>query len=105
VERLLRDPAYHRLRLLDAAQRVATGAVPLPTEWEQELTRLATSEDPRWILKLPQAGPDELYRAAVEAAGRWRVYAVAGAGPAQSRVAQVAHRGFHLLAQRVRADD
>jgi hypothetical protein len=105
VERLLRDPAYHRLRLLDAAQRVATGAVPLPTEWEQELTRLATSEDPRWILKLPQAGPDELYRAAVEAAGRWRVYAVAGAGPAQSRVAQVAHRGFHLLARRVRADD
>ncbi|WP_312034120.1 dynamin family protein [Actinoplanes sp. TBRC 11911] len=105
VQRLLRDPAYHRLRLLDAAQRVATGAVPLPADWEQELTRLATSEDPRWILRLPQAGPDELYRAAVEAANRWRVYAVAGAGPAQSRVAQVAQRGFHLLAQRVRADD
>jgi hypothetical protein len=104
VERLLRDPAYHRLRLLDAAQRVATGAVPLPAGWEQELTRLATSQDPRWILKLPQAGPDELYRAAVAAANRWRVYAVAGAGPAQSRVAQVAHRGFHLLAQQVRHD-
>jgi hypothetical protein len=27
---------------------------------------------------------------------------VAGAGPAQSRVAQVAHRGFFLLAQQVR---
>nr|WP_296077224.1 dynamin family protein [uncultured Actinoplanes sp.] len=102
VERLLRDPAYHRLRLLDAAQRVATGAVPLPVDWERELTRLATSEDPRWILQLPAAGGDELYRAAVAAANRWRVYAVAGAGPAQSRVAQVAHRGFHLLAQRVR---
>ena len=103
VERLLRDPAYHRLRLLDAAQRVATGTVPLPAAWEQELTRLATSDDPRWILRLPHAGPDELAAAAVDAANRWRVYAVAGAGPAQSRVAQVAHRGFHLLAQQVRS--
>ena len=102
VERLLRDPAYHRLRLLDAAQRVATGAVPLPVEWEQELTRLATSDDPRWILRLPHAGADELAAAATAAANRWRVYAVAGAGPAQSRVAQVVHRGFHLLAQQVR---
>ena len=103
VERLLREPAYHRLRLLDAAQRVATGTVPLPAAWEQELTRLATSDDPRWILRLPHAGPDELAAAAVDAANRWRVYAVAGAGPAQSRVAQVAHRGFHLLAQQVRS--
>ena len=102
VEGLLRDPAYHRLRLLDAAQRVATGAVPLPAGWEAELTRLATSDDPRWILRLPQAGADELAAAATAAANRWRVYAVAGAGPAQSRVAQVAHRGFHLLAQQVR---
>jgi len=103
VERLLRDPAYHRLRLLDAAQRVATGTVPLPVDWEHELTRLATSEDPRWILRLPDANTDELATAAVAAANRWRVYAVAGAGPAQSRVAQVAHRGFHLLAQQVRS--
>jgi hypothetical protein len=102
VESLLRDPAYHRLRLLDAAQRVATGVVPLPAVWEQELTRLATSDDPRWILRLPDADADELAAAATAAANRWRVYAVAGAGPAQSRVAQVAHRGFHLLAQRVR---
>jgi hypothetical protein len=102
VEGLLRDPAYHRLRLLDAAQRVATGSVPLPAGWEAELTRLATSDDPRWILRLPHAGTDELAAAARAAANRWRVYAVAGAGPAQSRVAQVAHRGFHLLAQRVR---
>ncbi|GID92177.1 dynamin family protein [Amorphoplanes digitatis] len=102
TERLLREPAYHRLRLLEVAQRVATGAVPLPEAWERELTRLATSEDPRWILRLPDAAPPELAAAAVEAANRWRVYAVAGAGPAQSRVAQVAHRGFHLLAQAVR---
>jgi hypothetical protein len=102
TERLLREPAYHRLRLLEVAQRVATGAVALPVEWEQELTRLATSDDARWILRLPDAGPAELHDAAVQAANRWRVYAVAGAGPAQSRVAQVAHRGFHLLSQSLR---
>jgi hypothetical protein len=102
VEQLLREPAYHRLRLLEVAQRVATGAVPLPAVWEQELTRLATSDDARWILRLPEAGPAELAEAALAAANRWRVYAVAGAGPAQSRVAQVAHRGFYLLSQQVR---
>jgi len=102
IERLLREPAYHRLRLLEVAQRVTTGVVALPVAWEQELTRLATSDDARWILRLPQAGGPELAAAAVEAANRWRVYAVAGAGPAQSRVAQVAHRGFHLLAQAIR---
>ncbi|MFI5930553.1 dynamin family protein [Actinoplanes sp. NPDC051494] len=104
TERLLREPAYHRLRLLEVAQRVATGRVSLPVEWEQELIRLATSEDARWILRQPHAGPGELAAAAVEAANRWRVYAVAGAGPAQSRVAQVAQRGFHLLARTIRAD-
>ncbi|MFI5494050.1 dynamin family protein [Actinoplanes sp. NPDC051859] len=103
TEQVLRDPAYHRLRLLEAAQRVATGRVELPVAWERELTRLATSDDPRTVLGLPQAGTAELAAAAVEAAGRWRVYAVAGAGPAQARVAQVAHRGFHLLAQSLRA--
>jgi hypothetical protein len=102
VERLLRDPAYHRLRLLEVAQRVATGVVPMPQAWESELIRLATSDDPRWILRLPQADAGQLADAAVQAANRWRVYAVAGAGPAQSRVAQVAHRGFQLLAQRIR---
>ena len=103
VQRLLREPAYHRLRLLDVAQRVATGAVLLPGAWEQELTRLATSDDARWILGLPDAGPGELAAAARQAANRWRAYANAGASPAQSRVAQVAHRGFYLLAQTVQA--
>lgn len=102
VEQVLREPDYHRLRLLEVAQRVATGAVPMPVAWEQELTRLATSDDARWILRLPGAGVDELADAALEAANRWRVYAVAGAGPAQSRVAQVAHRGFYLLSRQVR---
>ena len=101
VEQLLREPAYHRLRLLDAAQRVATGVVILPAAWEQELTRLATSDDARWILRRPDATDAELRDAALQAANRWRAYAVAGAGPAQSRVAQVAHRGFYLLSQQV----
>ncbi|MFG1603537.1 dynamin family protein [Actinoplanes sp. NPDC049265] len=102
VERVLREPDYHRLRVIAAAQRVATGDVPLPAEWEQELTRLATSTDPRWILQLPEAPVDALAEAALQAANRWRVFAVAGAGPAQSRVAQVAHRGFYLLSKQVR---
>jgi hypothetical protein len=101
VEQLLREPGYHRLRLLDVAQRVAGGAVELPEAWERELTRLATSDDPGWILELPDADGAELAAAARRAANRWRAYAVSGASPAQSRVAQVAHRGFHLLSQAV----
>jgi hypothetical protein len=103
IERVLQQPEYHRLRLLEVAQLVTTGAVDLPDPMEQELTRLALSTDPAWILGLPAAGPDQLARAALDAATRWRVYAVAGASPAQSRVALVAHRGFYLLSQRMRA--
>ncbi|WFE20301.1 dynamin family protein [Solwaraspora sp. WMMD937] len=103
VERLLHQPEYHRLRLLEVAQQVTTGAVELPEPMERELTRLALSADPRWVLELPAASAQELSAAAVEAATRWRVFAVAGASPAQSRVALVAHRGFHLLSQQARA--
>ncbi|MFC6566627.1 dynamin family protein [Actinoplanes utahensis] len=102
VEQALRDPAYHRLRLLDAAQRAATGTVPLPAGWDQELIRLATSDDPHVILGLPDAGPADLAAAAIAAAGRWRAYAVDGAGPAQARLAHIAHRGFQLLAREIR---
>ena len=70
---------------------------------EGELTRLALSNDPSWILNLPQAPRDQMVRAALDAATRWRAYAVAGASPSQSRVALVAHRGFYLLSQRIRA--
>jgi hypothetical protein len=102
IERVLQQPEYHRLRLLEVAQLITTGAVDLPGQMEGELTRLALSNDPRWILNLPQAAPDQLVRAALDAATRWRAYAVAGASPAQSRVALVAHRGFYLLSQRMR---
>ncbi|MBN1174583.1 MAG: dynamin family protein [Micromonosporaceae bacterium] len=104
IERVLQQPEYHRLRLLEVAQLVTTGAVGLPDRMEGELTRLALSNDAAWILSLPSAPRDQLVRAALEAATRWRAYAVAGASPAQSRVALVAHRGFFLLSQRVRAN-
>ncbi|HET8680363.1 MAG TPA: dynamin family protein [Micromonosporaceae bacterium] len=102
VERVLQQPDYHRLRLLEVAQLVSTGAVDLPEPMEQELARLALSADPAWILGRPAGDPQQLAQAALAAAARWRVYAVAGASPAQSRVALVAHRGFFLLSQRVR---
>jgi hypothetical protein len=102
IERVLQQPEYHRLRLLEVAQLVGTGSVELPEPMEQELSRLALSTDPRWILDQPTAGPAELVKAALAAATRWRVYAVAGASPAQSRVALVAHRGFYLLSQQIR---
>jgi hypothetical protein len=102
IERVVQQPDYHRLRLLEVAQLVTTGSVELPEPMEQELTRLALSTDPAWILGAPEATPGQLAQAALEAATRWRVYAVAGASPAQSRVALVAHRGFYLLSQRVK---
>ena len=99
IEDLVRLPEYHRLRLLDAAQVVSTGEVPLPPVLEQELTRLALSNDAAFILGLPGVDAPELGAAARAAALRWRAFAVADATPAQSRVALVAHRGFQLLAQ------
>jgi len=102
IERVLQQPESHRLRLLEVAQLVTTGAVDLPDQMEGELTRLALSNDPGWILNLPQAPRDQMVRAALDAATRWRAYAVAGASPSQSRVALVAHRGFFLLSQRLR---
>jgi hypothetical protein len=102
IEQVLQQPEYHRLRLLEVAQLITTGAVELPEHMQTELTRLALSSDPGWILDLPGAPKEHLVKAALEAATRWRAYAVAGASPAQSRVALVAHRGFYLLSQRVR---
>ncbi|GAB4003392.1 hypothetical protein GCM10029992_44880 [Glycomyces albus] len=50
----------------------------------------------------PARGPrSQLRSSAIEAASRWRAFANGGATPAQARVANVVHRGFHLLAQRL----
>jgi hypothetical protein len=105
IERVLQQPEYHRLRLLEAAQSVTSGAVGLPEQMERELTRLALTTDAAWILEMPQAHVEQLAQAALSAANRWRVFAVAGASPAQARVAQVAHRGFFLLAQQIRGQN
>jgi hypothetical protein len=99
---VLQQPEYHRLRMLDVAQQVTTGAVALPEEMENELTRLALSDDPHWILGMSGATVEQLAKAALEAATRWRAFAVAGASPAQARIAHVVHRGFFLLSQQVR---
>ena len=104
VQQLGQEPACHRLRVLDAAHRVSSGAVVLPAALEAQLTRLAVCDDPAWVLAVPGASRCELADAAVAAAHRWRVFANAGASPAQSRVAQVAHRGFFLLSQSVRGE-
>lgn len=98
VEGVLADPAFHVLRVLDAAQRVGAGVVRLPQRMEVELRRLALSSDPGWVLGMVGAPAPAVRAAAVEAAGRWRAFAVSAATPAQARVAQVGQRGFHLLA-------
>ena len=69
---------------------------------EQELTRLALSDRPGVDPRPARGHHRAAGPAALDAATRWRVYAVAGASPAQSRVALVAHRGFYLLSQQMR---
>jgi hypothetical protein len=102
IERLVQQPDYHRLKLLEVAQLVSAGSVELPERMEVEVTRLALSQDPEWILDLAGAPAPRLAKAALDAATRWRAFAVSGASPAQARVAHVVHRGFYLLSQRVR---
>lgn len=103
IERLVQQPEYHRLKLLEVAQLVSAGSVRLPERMEVEVTRLALSQDPEWILNMAGAPAPTLAQAALAAATRWRAFAVAGASPAQARVAHVVHRGFYLLSQQVRA--
>ncbi len=101
VESIVARPEYHRLPLLEAAASVTTGQVALPEEMEAEVARLALTDDAGVVLGLPDAARPQLRRAAIEAAARWRAFANGGATPAQARVANVVHRGFHLLAQRL----
>jgi hypothetical protein len=101
VESIVARPEYHRLPLLEAAAAVTTGQVPLPEDMEAEVARLALTDDAATVLAMPAAGGAELRAAAIAAASRWRAFANGGATPAQARVANVVHRGFHLLAQRL----
>ncbi|WP_232805536.1 dynamin family protein [Glycomyces xiaoerkulensis] len=101
VESVVARPEYHRLPLLEAAAQVTTGRVPLPEQMEAEVARLALTDDANVVLGLEEAPRPQQRRAAIEAAARWRAFANGGATPAQARVANVVHRGFHLLAQRL----
>ncbi|MBO4210293.1 hypothetical protein GSF22_30505 [Micromonospora echinofusca] len=101
VEDLLADPGQHRLRLVQAARQVTSGQVDLPEPMRRELIRLVTSTDVRWILDTGDVDTGTAADAAVTAAGRWRRFAVVAASPAQARVADLAGRGFHLLARQV----
>ncbi len=101
VESIVARPEYHRLPLLEAAASVTTGQVALPEEMEAEVARLALTDDAGVVLGMPEAPRPQLRRAAIAAASRWRAFANGGATPAQARVANVVHRGFHLLAQRL----
>ncbi|HEX3732748.1 MAG TPA: dynamin family protein [Mycobacteriales bacterium] len=103
IERLVQQPQYHQLRLIDAATQVTTGAVELPRELEAEMIRLALGDTPVQIFRMHDASTADLVAAATAAAARWRSFAVAGATPAQARVAHVVHRGFFLLSQRLGA--
>jgi len=102
IERVIQDPEYHRLRLIEVAAQVTTGAVELPSDMEAEVARLALTSDPARVLGMPGSDTAQLMRAALEANNRWRTFAVGGASPAQARVAHVVARGFHLIAQRLR---
>ncbi|MGH8791737.1 MAG: dynamin family protein [Stackebrandtia sp.] len=102
VERVIQDPEYHRLRLIEVAAQVTTGAVELPSDMEAEVARLALTSDPASVLGVSASDHQGLVKAALEANNRWRAFAVGGASPAQARVAHVVARGFHLLAQRLR---
>lgn len=102
IERVIQDPEYHRLRLIEVAAQVTTGAVELPADMESEVARLALTSDPARVLGMPHAPPADMIRAALEANNRWRTFAVGGASPAQARVAHVVARGFHIIAQRLR---
>jgi hypothetical protein len=104
VEQLLRQPEYHQLRLIEVAQQTALGTVELPESWGHEVHRLALGGDPAWILGLEGANYQQLTETAMGAAARWRAFAVSGASPPQARVADVVHRGYFLLAQRLRAE-
>ncbi|WP_025274657.1 dynamin family protein [Haloglycomyces albus] len=105
VEDIVADPAYHRLKVLQAAGQVTSGQVRLEPDMEAEAARLALSQDPATVLGMPSAGTQDLAEAAIKAAGRWRAFANGAASPPQARVAQEMVRGFSLIARQLRSAD
>lgn len=102
LEGIYQRPEAHQLRVLEAASLITSGKVELPDDMFDEVRRLVTGTGPAEMLGRPQAGPDELVAAALDAAGRWRSFATFGSTPAQSRVAHAIHRAFFLMWQQLR---
>ncbi|MFC4334304.1 dynamin family protein [Salininema proteolyticum] len=102
IEDIVADPAYHRLKVLQAAGSITSGHIRLDPAMEAEAARLALSSDPEKILAMPGAPTEKLAAAAIAAAGRWRAFANGAATPPQARVANEMVRGFSLLARGLR---
>lgn len=103
IERLLRLPEAHQLRVAEALTLLTSGSVSLPADLTEEAVRLGTETDPGDRLGSPGASVRELTAVALERAGWWRSFASFGATPAQARIAHVVHRAYFLLWQQLTA--
>lgn len=101
VERLLRLPEAHQLRVVEALTLLTSGAVTLPAHLVAEAVRLGSETAPADRLGLTGTPAPQLAAVALERAGWWRSFASFGASPAQSRVAHVVHRAYFLLWQQL----
>ncbi|UZJ24835.1 dynamin family protein [Rhodococcus antarcticus] len=103
VERLLRLPEAHQLRVAEALTLLTSGTVTLPADLTAEAVRLGTETDPGDRVGTPGASVRELTAVALERAGWWRSFASFGATPSQARIAHVVHRAYFLLWQQLTA--
>lgn len=101
IERLLRRPEAHQLRVAEALTLLTSGAVALPADLTEEAVRLGTETEPGDRLGAPGSSVRELTALALERAGWWRSFASFGATPSQARIAHVVHRAYFLLWQQL----
>lgn len=101
IERLLRLPYAHQLRMMEALTMLTSGTVELPDALMAETVRLGTSTDPGVQLAMSGASAAVLASTALERAGWWRSFASFGASAGQAHVAHVVHRTYFLLWQQL----
>ena len=101
IERLLRRPEAHQLRVAEALTLLTSGVVTLPADLTEEAVRLGTETEPGDRLGTPGSSVHELMALALERAGWWRSFASFGATPSQARIAHVVHRAYFLLWQQL----
>lgn len=101
IERLLRLPDAHQLRMMEALTMLTSGTVELPDDLMAEAVRLGTSTDPGVQLAMSGASAAVLASTALERAGWWRSLASFGASAGQAHVAHVVHRTYFLLWQQL----